>query len=284
MIVLDREKCQGCGLCARICHEHCITLVDENHHATPSIDLQFCSTCTQCIAACPRQALSWDGVAPVAADRGRLPSPEQLDELFKQRRTIRFFKPDPIHRALLQEIVGYGIYAPTNNYALRAIVLDDQEIIDRLDRESLSYAERIYNLFYRPGLVFSLLSRLWPKQDYLQAKPKLESALERGSNLPAPAAIVFIVGDGRTPLSIDSAQYVLYNMILYAQLKGIGACLYGPGRLFLDRNRVARTLLGLHKHEHIFGTVLLGYPDVRFANKVQGKALPIQWNAAPPLG
>jgi hypothetical protein len=67
-------------------------------------------------------------------------------------------------------------------------------------------------------------------------------------------------------------------MIFYAQARGIGSCPWGPGKLFYDRSRSVRERLGLQKRDHILGTLLLGYPEVSFSNKVEGKALPIQWN------
>lgn len=274
MIVADKDKCTGCGLCVEICHEHCMALSDD----AVSINYELCSTCTQCIAVCPQQAISWDGVPPVAYDKTRLPSPEQLDELFKERRTIRFFKRDRVDRALLEEIVGYGIYAPTNNYDLRAIVVDDEEIIVELEQLILRFMTRMYDLVYKPKIVFNLVRRITPGLDP-KDKVKIEEAIERGRTLGSiPAAVVFIVGDRRIALSEASAQYALYNMILYAQAKGIGSCLRGTGQLLLDRFGTARRCLGLRKHEHILGTLMLGYPAVRFANKVEGKTLDIQWN------
>jgi nitroreductase/NAD-dependent dihydropyrimidine dehydrogenase PreA subunit len=273
MITLDKDKCTQCGLCVKICHESCMALVD--HSVT--IDYELCSTCTQCIAVCPQQALSWDGASPDAYDKTLLPSPQQLEELFKERRTIRFFKEEKIDRALLEEIVGSGIYAPTNNFALKAIVVDDREIIEDLEQMILRSVTRIYNLVFRPKIVFNLIRMITPSLDP-KDKVKIEEAMERGRNLATyPAAAVFIVGDRRVALSEASAQYALYNMILYAQAKGIGSCLRGAGQIFLDRNKAARKRLRLQKHEHILGTLLLGYPAVRFSNKVQGKPLPIQW-------
>lgn len=274
MITIDIDRCNGCGSCARICHEECIALVD----GAASIDQELCSTCTQCVAVCPQQALSWDHVPPVAYDDSRLPSPEQLEELFKERRTIRFFKEDKIDRTILEEIVGYGVYAPTNNYALRAIVVDDRAIIEDLDRIILRFVSRIYNLFFRSRIMFNLLRRITPIVDP-KDKVKMESTIERGSTFDdPPAAIVFVVGDRRIALSEASAQYALYNMILYAQAMGIGSRLKGTGQIVLDRDRAARERLALQRHEHILGTLELGYPAVRFRNKVEGKTLPIQWN------
>jgi Pyruvate/2-oxoacid:ferredoxin oxidoreductase delta subunit/nitroreductase len=275
MIVLDKEKCTGCGQCVKICHEHCMALVDH----TVVIDYQYCSTCTQCVAACPQQALTWNGALPIPYDNSRLPSAEQLDELFKQRRTMRFFKEDKIDRPLLEEIVGYGIYALTNNFDLRAIVIDDQEIMAELDRVHVQYTVRLHNLLYRPRIVSLLARMMGVSSAFEQARPKVEAIVENGhSYVSPPAAIIFIVGDKRVPLSVESAQYALANMTYYAQAKGIGSRLWGPGQLFYDRSKTVRKRLGLERREHILGTVLLGYPAVKFRNKVHGKTLPIQWN------
>jgi nitroreductase len=257
-----------------------MTLVD----GVPSVDLAYCSTCTQCIAICPQQAISWNSTPPEAYDRARLSTPEQIDELLKERRTIRRFKRKKIERALLEEIVSYGIYAPTNNYHLRAVVVEDKTMIEALDQIMVRFSARILRLFYKPRLLFALLSRLWPTPDYSLNKPKLEAVAERGYTFDHHAsAMVFIIGDRKTPLSEASAQYALYNMVLYAQTKGVGSCMWGPGQIFLTRTREARQILGMERHERIYGTVLLGYPAVKFANKVHGKALPIQWNGGEGL-
>jgi hypothetical protein len=46
----------------------------------------------------------------------------------------------------------------------------------------------------------------------------------------------------------------------------------------MDRSRAARRLLGLKGYDRIFGALFLGYPAVRFKNKVEGRTFPIQWN------
>jgi nitroreductase/NAD-dependent dihydropyrimidine dehydrogenase PreA subunit len=272
VIILDKDKCTACDLCVKVCHESCLALADN----TLRIHHELCSTCTQCIAICPQQALSWDGVRPVAYDETGLPSAGQLDELFKERRTIRFFKEDKIDRTLLEEIVGYGIYAPTNNYALRAVMVDDEGIMETLEWVHVRFVSRICNLFFKPKIVFDIVRTITPALDP-KDKVKMEHVLERGSAFRHPPAIVFIVGDRRIALSEASAQYALYNMILYAQAKGIGSRLKGIGQILLDRSKAARERLRLQKHEHILGMLELGYPAVRFRNKVEGKTLSIEW-------
>lgn len=278
MVIVDGKTCCGCGQCARICHERCISLVGEKGSKVAQIDQVLCSTCTQCIAICSRQALSWDGVQPAAYEPGRLPAAEQLAELFKQRRTVRRFKRAGIERALLQEIVASGIYAPTNNYDLRAVVVDDPAIMEGFDVTIMRFVSRVYNLLYRPKIVYNLIRAITPAIDP-KGKVKMEHGLKVGKSFDSlPAALVFVVGDRRIILSEASAQYALYNMILYAQAKGIGSRINGGAPFTLDRSRRSRRRLGLKKHEHILAMVELGYPAVRFRNKVEGKTLSIAWN------
>jgi nitroreductase len=89
--------------------------------------------------------------------------------------------------------------------------------------------------------------------------------------------MVFIVGEKRIPLSDASAQYALANMIYYAQAQGIGSCLCGNGPLFFDRDKRVRKRLKIQNREHILGALFLGYPAIKFMNKVDGKVMPIQW-------
>jgi hypothetical protein len=112
-----------------------------------------------------------------------------------------------------------------------------------------------------------------------KTKVKMEHGLKTGRAFDSlPAALVFVVGDRRIILSEASSQYTLYNMILYAQARGIGSRINGGIPLTLGRSKRARSCLGLQKHEHILAALELGYPAVRFRNKVEGKTLCITWN------
>jgi nitroreductase len=241
------------------------------------LQTEICSTCGQCIAACPEQALSWDGVTPLACAPESLPSPEQLEELFGERRSFRDFRPEPLPRELLERIAASGALAPTNNYALRVVVTDNPEMIRELDQAVVRFSAAVYRWFFRPRLVFRLLRRLTPGMTETD-KVKIQSVLARGQNFRSfPAAMLFVTGDRRTALSLESAQCALANMYYTAQVLGVASCLFGPGRVVLDRSRAVRHRLGLGRHERILGALLLGWPAVRFRNRVRGKTLPLRW-------
>jgi NAD-dependent dihydropyrimidine dehydrogenase PreA subunit/nitroreductase len=273
MVIVAEERCTGCGVCAGICHQHCMAV----EQGTVRIDAAVCSTCTQCIAACPERALSWDGVEPVPFRPALLPSVEQLEELFHERRSVRDFEPRPVPRDVLARIVTAGSFAPTNNYGLRAVATDDPAVIREMDAAVLRFTRAVYGLLFRPRPVFGLLRALTSGVTATD-RVKMRSVLARGRNFRTfPAAMVFLAGDPRTALSRESAQCALVNMFYCAQATGVAGCLFGPGRIVLDRDRRVRARLGLGPREHVLGTLLLGWPAVRFNNAVAGKTLPLRW-------
>ena len=275
MIKIEQEKCNACGWCIKICHEHCMFLNDN----ILSIDYTYCSTCVQCIAICPQHALTWDSHKPEKFDKTKYPDCSQLDELLKERRTIRDYTGKKIERSILKEVTAYAIYAPTHNFNFRAVIIDDDQIIDMADMLIFKFSDTIYKWIYKSGIFHFLMKRFTPSREheFYKAKSKLEVVRKRQHGFKTrPAAIILIVGDYRVPLSLESAQYALYNIDLYAQVKGLACRNLGGNQRVLNRNKKFRKELELKKHEKIFGTLTLGYPAVKFRNKVNGKQIPIQ--------
>jgi len=136
-------------------------------------------------------------------------------------------------------------------------------------------------LLYKPKIIHHIIRLLTPEREheYLKAKPKMEASLRRKRNFKTtPPAIIMIIADRRVPLSLESAQYALYNIDLYAQTKGLGCRNLVGNQVFLNKSKLFRRLIGLKKHEKIFGTIAIGYPSIKFRNKVDGKQFKIQWN------
>jgi ferredoxin len=276
MVIIDNEKCTGCGICIQICHEDCMGI--ENNLVT--IRHNHCSTCGQCIAICPLQALSWDNIQPIAFNKKKLPDDEQIDELLKERHTIRDFSERKIDKAQLEEIVNYGMYAPAHSFDFRTIIIDDDIIKELIDKILVRVTVRIYNLI-KPKILQKIAKLISPvlEAEYLKAKSKLALVVKRNTEFPTfPAAFIFIVAGKNVPLSLESAQYALYNMNLFAQIKGLGCRNLVGSQGILNRSRSFRKLLGLKRNELIRGSMGIGYPKFKFKNKVQGRKISIQWN------
>jgi len=278
MVVIDDNKCKGCGDCIKICHESCMYLEKDKI----KIDYEYCSACSQCIAICSKQALSWNGNPPVKFSKVKFPTEEQINELFGQRRTIRHFQIDKPSKELVEEIVNYGMLAPSHHHDFRIILVDDKRILGSIDDAVFRYNKRIYKYLYKPKIVrylIKLISSPNIEKEFIRAKPKLENSLKLGkaySNMPP--IIILIVGDRNLPLSTESAQYILYNIILYGMTRGVGSRLLVGNQWFLNKNHKLKKLLGIEKKERIYGTLGIGYTAVKFRNKVTGRNFPVEWN------
>ena len=81
--VLDLKKCVGCGICADICPNRVITMVNVEEKIYPQFDLGRCCFCGLCAYFCPRSALTMNGGYELSDyDRKNLIyTPERLVEI-----------------------------------------------------------------------------------------------------------------------------------------------------------------------------------------------------------
>ncbi|MCK4511257.1 4Fe-4S binding protein, partial [bacterium] len=55
IIVIDEEKCDGCGICAEACHEGAIQMIDGK---AKLVSESYCDGLGDCIGPCPQDAIS----------------------------------------------------------------------------------------------------------------------------------------------------------------------------------------------------------------------------------
>ncbi|NIM91491.1 MAG: hypothetical protein GTO17_11150 [Candidatus Aminicenantes bacterium] len=264
MITINNAKCNKCGLCIKTCHEYCIELNEEGI----GIDYSLCSTCTQCIAVCPNQTLSWNNISPERIDRRILPSSTQLKEFLKARRSERHFKKKKIPRESLEELAVMGKYSPTNNYDIDVIIVENEEVIRQVDRICLEKANRMYNLYYKPKLMRWIGKRLSP--EYEKQEVKFIENFKKKSIFAGATALIILVADPRIKLTELSAQFFLYNIQLYAKTLGIGSRQSNGGKYFLANDKKAKKILEIPKNKKIQAVLFLGYPSIKYSNKVEG--------------
>ena len=53
-VIVDEEKCSGCGTCEEVCPSDAIKVVDNK----AKVDAEECIDCGTCVDECPEEALS----------------------------------------------------------------------------------------------------------------------------------------------------------------------------------------------------------------------------------
>jgi nitroreductase len=240
------------------------------------IDYRVCNECAQCVALCPSRAFSIDNCLPGRVDYGKVPSPESLLELFGKRRSTRDFSERRVERSLLETVVQAGRWAPTMNRDIEAIVIDDPAVVETLDRSALRFYTRMYRLLFGNAPVFWFISRFARTMDVV--KIKLERSIAGGRIVYRAPALIALIGNERVPLTVISAQYHLYNMILYAECCGLGTCLMDSVKIAFSAHAGLRRLLGVPRGMTVVGALLLGYPRDKVLNKPDGQRMTIWWN------
>ena len=273
MITINQKKCIRCRQCENICHTGSISFSENKF----KIDYSTCSTCTQCIAICPVKAFSWDNIEASNINSSILPESEQIKEFLKKRRSIRKFKNRPVEKAILQDIAVMSKYAPTNNYDIDIIIVEDKSLINELEKECLAFINRVYKIIYKPKVIFNMMKKITPAANVTD-KIKMERILKRGNIFQNAPALIILIADSRIVHTELSCQYALYNMSLYSEALGLGSCISGGGKSILSKNKKVKGLLNIPDYKKIQGILFLGYQDVNFKNKVEGIKPKIYWN------
>jgi nitroreductase/NAD-dependent dihydropyrimidine dehydrogenase PreA subunit len=272
MTIHDPGRCADCGICIAYRGGYCLSKAAGGI----AVDESLCNECGECAALCPASAFRLEGAEVRRIDRAALPSPESLLELLKSRRSIRHFTAEKVDRATLERVVAAGRYAPTMNRGIRAVVIDDPEILAEIDRSERRFYGTIYRLFFKNRAFLAFMRLL--SDDIDASRRKLERSLGGPDFLYGASALIVLVGDSRTVLTEESAQYCLASMLLYAQALGLGACLMDSAKLALRTSRALRRRLGIPRGMRARGAMVLGRPEEKILNLVDGLSLTAGWN------
>ena len=129
-LIIDEDKCTGCGLCKSLCIRDNIEMVNDK-----AVDVEGnCFDCGQCSCACPTGAISIkrysnqpDKVENYDADTIPV-SYEDMLQFYKQRRTCRWFKNEKITRDVFEKLIEAAYYSPNrqNIQDVEFVVVDEK--------------------------------------------------------------------------------------------------------------------------------------------------------------
>jgi nitroreductase/NAD-dependent dihydropyrimidine dehydrogenase PreA subunit len=275
MISLDVEKCNKCGVCIEQFKFYCISSKDE----MPVFDYQICNQCQKCISICPHQAISLNGKNPTKITSKLNIKQEDLIELLERRRSCKKFKDILIPRETLIDIANIARYAPNQNKNIDIIVIDNKEIINKIDMLSYDFINRIYRFLILPAKkVTGFLGFKINQLDIIFKKMNLDINIRKKILKDNTQAIYLTIGNPKVSVTKESSPYLLSTMLIYTESLGIGSCLLDSIKLTSNYSKKMQKLLGIPKGLKVLGALSVGYSAEKIFNIPRGYNIKVYFN------
>lgn len=274
MISINFEKCKHCTVCINRFKGYCIS----NENGNPKIDYMICNQCQKCIAICPHQAILMNGKQPIKIEEPLRIVADDLKEFLKRRRSIKKFKDCKIPREVLLEIASVAKYAPNQNKNIEIIIIDDLELINKIDRSALKFVLRLYNIFFSMKFLTSFIQLFSDSLPTIKKKMEFDLHINKHVVKENTQGLYLLIGNPKVPVTESSAQYLLSTMIIYAEALGIGSCLMDSLKLSINRALAIKNALRIPKGNKVLGVLAVGYSNECIVNIPQGYEINTSWN------
>lgn len=242
LILIDGEKCIGCGACVRDCFAGHIELRDGKAFVNDG----YCIRCGHCFAVCPTEAVSMEGYDCESCRDYLDPAELDADKLLlamKSRRTVRRFTPEPVSQQDTEQIIEAGRVCPT--------------------------AKNAQNVH------FVILNSVKEQAEKLAISTLLETEFSSGSRTSLPedflfknAPLVIVCADSRA----DNAALASSYMELMANALGLGVLYSGYFVRAVNNCPQLHQLMGIPEGLKAVTCLVIGHPDVKYLRSVPRKA------------
>jgi nitroreductase len=211
-----------------------------------------------------------------------------LIEAIKSRKSIRGYKPDPVPKEVLKEILEVASRAPSSmNTQPWEVTIIAGEVIEKIKRaniKKLSSGEvpkpdvvrgERYTDKYRERQVAIGIQLFQLMNIAREDREKRAEWMKRGLQFfDAPAAIILSMDKSLGEVAQFDLGAISQTIALTALNYGLGTCIQGAGLMYPD---VIRKLTGIPESRKINICLTIGYPDWDFpANKVQSEREPVE--------
>lgn len=247
-IVVNKEKCIGCGLCVKDCPSSYL-YIENGCARTNSVG---CLECGHCYAICPQGAIKMTNYD--CQDEAAVPmtgiSSDTLLAAMRSRRTIRQFTDQPVEQDKIRKILEAGRYSPTGGNAqnVEFIILGSKQ----------KEAEAICVELFRKGT--SLPSRFASVAERFSIS---DDFFFKGAPL-----VILVTSKSNVNAGLASSY-----MEIMAESLGLGVLYSGFFVACTRFSRKLRKMLRLPKGNKVVTCMVMGYPAVKYQRIVPRKPL-----------
>lgn len=252
---INTHSCSSCGECARVCPQFIISQ-SESQQIPQEVREKtgLCMNCGQCTAVCPTGSFAHKNHCQgdfLDIQTQRFPHKEQLNELFKSRRSVRLFDSKPVEKELIQSILDDIRFAPTgqNTQSIVYHVINSRET---------------FNTIYR--ITSDWMNQMIASNHPLS--PRLERTLadfESGKDPILRHSPLLVIAESTTKTTFTGMQDVIIALSyleLAAITNNLGTCWAGGLSFLIPQNEQLQKALGI-ENPHCYG-LMIGYPQVTY--------------------
>ncbi|MBM4396745.1 MAG: nitroreductase family protein [Deltaproteobacteria bacterium] len=287
---IDPGLCSGCGECVLVCPSRTLSMLDGVAAVTGTESLG----CGHCVAVCPSGAITVESIDPgmarlatidpLSLDRA---APGALVRLMQDRRSCRRFRPDPVDRRVLEDLVRIATLAPsgTNSQAWTFTVLPTRDAVMKLGNAVGGFFRNLNRMAEKPHL--RLLSRLfggdalgrYRREYYESVKEGLREYDEEGRDRlfhGATAAILIGSGPGAS-CPAEDALLAADHVLLACEAMGLGTCLIGFAIEAFRHAPQIKDVVGVPRRERVYAVIALGHPAESWCRPAGRRRVEPRW-------
>ncbi len=278
-VSIDRDACNQCGACARICPSEVLRV--DNGNVQVHADSAFgCIACGHCMMVCPEGAVTVTGRGISPEDVVPLPPPEeragadQLAALMLSRRSVRRFSDREVDAEDLGRIVEMASTAPMGipPWDVGCVTVRGREEVQKLAAEVVKGYEGFLKIFW----VFKVMGIFWgkAKRDMFAhfvrplAETYVKSRQEGQDHLFYDAPAVLIFHHSPYADAADATIACTYAM-LAAESLGLGTTMIGGAPPILERNKPLSRSLGIPDGHKPSICLIVGHPATHFRRAIR---------------
>ncbi len=259
-IIIDADKCKKDGLCMEECPFGLFVDAGEGIPKMVEGYGKFCVNCGHCIAICPGDAITLNGLSSKDCDkinRKENPSTEQVVQMMRGRRSIRNFKDEPVKTETIEALIDMSRWAPTakNFQPVHWLVVRERETIQ-------SYSSHVIEWFKSMNIY-----------------PEVVQAFENGNdmiNRKAPCLMIAHAHE-QSLKPVEDCSIAAATVEAAAPTFGLGACWAGFFMAGASNYKPLMDELALPEGHKVYAALMLGVAKNRYNRIPPRQPAKIEW-------
>lgn len=278
-IDIDKETCIKCGKCVKVCPAYIMTQESPKNEVGLR-NVQTCIACGHCVAACPTNSVihsEFPTNKVHTLNRDILPTPEQVMELCRARRSNRAFLSSAVPEEYLRQIVDAAHLAPTasNGQEVGFTLVTNPDLLKQISDITIDIfattVKKITNPFVKP-----FINLIAPGAK--EAVPKLSAVItkhESGTDtiLRGAKAVLFIHTPASSNFGRQDANLAYQNASLMAESLGVSQFYTGYVCIAIDMDKKRKLAKLLNIEGTIHAGMALSMPAFKFPKYTDRKEL-----------